>query len=294
MSGGGRSSDASVRARRQKLLELVLERGDVAVRDLAAELGVSAMTAHRDVDALAREQLLLKDRGRAAAPSTLLVQTSAAFRLRAAQDVKTAVAAAALPVLAGAGTVLVDDSTSGLPLLELLGRSGARAAVVTNYLRAAQVAAAAGDLAVHVLGGHYVPELDAVFGPATTEGVARWRADVAVLSNPAVSHGRLHHILPDSAAVKRAMMAAAATTVVLLDSTKLGRSAPHVVCGYADVDVVVVDEHAPAEEVDALRAAGVRVVLAPVPPRPAGTPTAGPRTAGTPTAEPPTAQETRP
>ena len=264
MSNGGRSSDASVKARRQLLLERVLERGDAAIRDLAAELGVSVMTAHRDVDALAREQLLLKDRGRVAAPSTLLVQTSATFRLRAAQEVKAAVAAAALPVLAGAQTVLLDDSTSGLPLLQLLAACAAPTTVVTNYLRAAQAAAGSQDLQVHLLGGRYVPELDAVFGPETVEAIGRWRADVSVLSNPALSHGKLYHMLPDSTAVKRAMLSAATTTVLLLDSTKLGRSAPHVVCDYSDIDVVVLDEHAPSQEVEALRSAGVRVILAPV------------------------------
>ena len=265
MSNGGRSSDASVKARRQQLLELVLQRGDASIRELADELGVSVMTAHRDADALAGEQLLHKDRGRVSAPSTLLVQTSAAFRLRAAQAIKEAVAAAAISVLAGASTILLDDSTSGLPLLPLLAEAPQHVTVVTNYLRAAQAVGGAGSIDVHLLGGRYVPELDAVFGAATVEAISRWRADVSVFSNPALSHGRLFHMLQDSAQVKKAMLAAASTKVLLLDSSKLGRTAPHVVCDYRDIDVVIVDDRAAPQEVELLQAQGVQVILVPTP-----------------------------
>lgn len=265
MSGsGGRSSDAQVRARRKHLLEIVLERGEAEIRSLAVELGVSAMTAHRDVGALVRDQLLIKDRGLVRAPSALLVQTSAAFRLRASPDVKHAVADAALPLVRAAGTVLADDSTSCLPLLEGLAELGNPVTLVTNYLRVARSLGGYDNVAVHLLGGRYVPELDAVFGPPTVDAIRGWHADVAVFSNPAVSGGRLYHMLDDSARVKRAMIASASTRILLLDYTKLGRTAPHVVADANEIDIVVVDEHADATQLAALTDAGARVVVAPL------------------------------
>jgi DeoR/GlpR family transcriptional regulator of sugar metabolism len=258
---GGRSSAASVQARRDAVLELVLERRRVAILELAERFGVSPMTAHRDLDTLSASGFLTKQRGVAVAPSDLHVQTSAAFRRRAAVELKQAVALAALPLVGRPTTIMVDDSTSVLPLVRLLGeRASGPVQVVTNYL---EVARAAGDYAAlssHLLGGDYVPDLDATFGEGCVEAVGHWHVDLAVLSVPAVRSGHCYHSLPASAAVKRAMLKVADRRMLLLDRTKLDRTAPHLLCGVGEFDVVVVDDLADADELAAFHAVGVEVV----------------------------------
>lgn len=97
---------------------------------------------------------LSEERGRAVAPAALRVETSALFRMRAGTRIKEAVAGAALPLLGEAETVLVDDSTSVLPLPTRLGRDATRpVAVVTDYLEAVRRAAPYPLLGVHLLGG---------------------------------------------------------------------------------------------------------------------------------------------
>lgn len=267
---GVRSSEASVQARRDAILELVLERGEVAIPELAERFGTSGMTAHRDLDALSTAGFLTKRRGRAVAPSDLHVQTSAAFRRRTAVEVKRRLAEAALPLLGEPATLLVDDSTSVLPLVRLLGaQTEGPVRVVTNYVEVAREAGVHPALRIHLLGGDYNADLDATFGEDCVEAVGQWHADVAVLSVPAVRSGRCYHSLSASAALKRAMLKAADRKVLLLDHTKMPRTAPHQLCAVGDFDVVVVDDLADRDELEWFRDTGVDVVTVSVPHPPA-------------------------
>jgi DeoR family fructose operon transcriptional repressor len=67
---------------------------------------------------------------------------------------------------------------------------------------------------------------------------------------------------PDEAAVKRAIVAGARTVVLLADADKLGQE--HLVrfAELRDVDVLVTDTRATAEELAPLESAGVKVVVA--------------------------------
>jgi len=257
----GRQPDHVVGARRERLLEVVLARGDVPVEDLVAELGVSLMTVHRDLDALAARQLVRKVRGRALAPSTLTVETGMRFRKRAAVREKAAIAGLVADEIRGGITVMIDDSTSCLPLADALARHE-DVTLVTNSVELARAAGAADGVDVVLLGGHYRADFDATFGADTTAALRGLRADVACISTPALHEGVLYHPIQESTDVKRAMLAASARHVLLVDASKFGRSAPYAFAHAADFDVVATDDAAPRDALDALRRGGVDLRVA--------------------------------
>ncbi|MDN5803183.1 MAG: DeoR/GlpR family DNA-binding transcription regulator [Microlunatus sp.] len=259
----GRSSDALVAERRERLLQYVLTAQEVAIADLAAEFGVSVMTVHRDLDSLVDAGLLRKSRGRAIAPTGEELATSARFRMRSAYAVKEAVAAEAAMLVSTCRVLFVDDSTSVLPVLNLL-EDPSTLTVITNYLQAARVCADLGAT-VHLLGGELIAELDASFGATTVAAVASWHADAALMGNPAVKDGRLYHPLPTSVALKRAMLAHAGRGVLFVDHTKLGRTALTNWASGDDFDDIVVDSDADPDELAALRRYSCEVHVVEVP-----------------------------
>ncbi len=58
----------------------------------------------------------------------------------------------------------------------------------------------------------------------------------------------------------RRMVERAARVIVVGDSSKIGRSALSQICPLAEIDELITDVDAPAEQVETLRAAGVEVV----------------------------------
>ena len=65
----------------------------------------------------------------------------------------------------------------------------------------------------------------------------------------------------DESLVKRAILDNASKSVVVATADKLGNACPFLVAPTTAVDVLVTDDAAPAAVVQALRAAGVEVVL---------------------------------
>ena len=63
------------------------------------------------------------------------------------------------------------------------------------------------------------------------------------------------------AAVNAALVEAAQRVVVVCDSSKLGTTAFTLICPTASIDVVITDDGAPADQVEALRRAGAEVRL---------------------------------
>jgi DeoR family transcriptional regulator, fructose operon transcriptional repressor len=127
---------------------------------------------------------------------------------------------------------------------------------------AARLSAAPG-ITLHVLGGRVRGVTQTAVGEFTVRALDDLRVDVAFLGTNGFTPER-GFSTPDEAeaATKRAMTRAAERTVVLADSSKLGRE--HLVrfATVAEVDVLVTDSGADADDLDRLRSAGVEVVVA--------------------------------
>jgi len=118
---------------------------------------------------------------------------------------------------------------------------------------------------VYLLGGRYSGENHETVGPHAVEEIQRLHADHAVLTIGAIdSTGIFMDYNADEAYVARAMMASARQTTVLADSSKLGRRALFQVCEPRQVDRLVTDRPPPLPLAEALRTAGVDVLVAEV------------------------------
>lgn len=258
-----RPSDAEVEQRRQQVLRHVIDRGEVRIDRLTEQFGVSLMTMHRDLDDLAERRLLRKLRGRVTAYPALTMETAKRFRENLNLPVKEALSALAFRQVRPGQTVFVDDSTTLFPLVRRLPAVG-RLVVITNSLEEARIlgeAASEPGIEVLLLGGRYT-EFDSCSGSDTVAALGRMRADVGFVSATAVAAGRLYHPVRDYADLKAAALAASNRNVLVADHSKFGRTATH---HYGDVgayDLVITDDETPAEEIAAMRALGVEVLVA--------------------------------
>ncbi|MEU5695607.1 DeoR/GlpR family DNA-binding transcription regulator [Actinosynnema sp. NPDC020468] len=243
--------------------ELILEslRGGrrVAVGALAELVGASEMTVRRDLDVLEREGLLRRVRG-AAVGMLSGEEIPFAARSRQRTDAKRRIGAAVADLLDDGETVVLDGGSTTLEVARRL--VDRRLTVLPLSLHAADVLRAAEQVRLVLPGGDVRPGELVFVGPLTEHAFDVMRFDTLVLGSCGLSarDGVSAHDLAEGA-VKKAAVAASARVVAAIDGAKFGRTAFGRVCPVEELDVLVTDVDAPADEVARLREAGVEVRL---------------------------------
>lgn len=249
------------RERRDQIRQRVVDEGFVGIKDLAEAYDVSVMTIHRDLDALQSKGWLRKVRGGATAQPSAMYHGDVRHRLQAMSEAKHQLAAAAVEHVTAGDSVLIDDSTTGLAVAELLPARGPLT-VITNFLALVKRLATEPGIDLITLGGAYYPAYDAFLGLRTCEAAASLRADVLFMSTTAITNGYCYHQSQETVAVKRALMDAADRKILLADHSKFTKNGLHQLAPLTAFDLVIVDKETPEEEITAQRAAGVNLHVA--------------------------------
>lgn len=248
------------------ITELVLGAGSMRIDDLASVFGVSTMTIHRDLDALDAKGILRKSRGVVAAVATSLFEASTEYRARQQRADKEAVSKAAFSLVEPGQAVILDDSTTGLHLAQLLLQRQPLT-VITNFQRVINTLVGHPGIALISTGGLYYQWCEAFMGTVATTGLSTLRADIAFISSPAVTDGICFHQHHDAVLVKRAMFEAARQRVLYLDHSKFEKRALHAHHRVTDFDIVIVDSNIAPDDLARLEDSGVRIMVAPSVPR---------------------------
>lgn len=251
------------------LLNLVVEREQVHVEEVVAELGVSAATARRDLDTLAEQQLVVRTRGGAAAHPGI---GDLPLRYKAARggEQKAKIAAAAVPRIAPGQVVGLNGGTTTTEVARELAVSdrlhrheGPPTTLVTNAVNIAAELAVRAHLRVVLTGGVVRPLSYELTGPLADLLLGQVSMDVLFLGVNAFDAelGAAAHD-EGEAAIGAALVSRARQVVVVADASKLGRSAFARIARPAQVHALITDSGAEPSVLANLRAAGIEVVVA--------------------------------
>ena len=249
--------------RRARLVELLRADGRASVTRLASELGVTPSTIRRDLQRLAREGRLVRTYGGAAFSDGRTARDAGDPQLEA----KRAIARLAAGLLADDTTIAIGSGSTALAVAREI--SDRRLTVITNALDVANVLLDRDGIELIVLGGVVRPRMHSMLGHLAELAAHELRADTLVMGIGAISveQGLMNDSVPEIL-IDRALRQMARTVVVVADATKLGQVAPGFVFGLDAVDVLVTDDGASPDTIEALRQRGVDVRLASAP-RPA-------------------------
>lgn len=245
------------------ITEMVLSVGSMRIDELVEIFGVSIMTIHRDLDELDTKGLLRKSRGVVTAVSTSLFEASTEYRVRQSRVEKAAVAKAAFEHIDPGQAVILDDSTTGLMLAEMLLEKRPLT-VITNFQRMINLLTDQPGINLISTGGQYYQWCEAFMGTVALAGLRSLRADVVIMSSPAVTNGVCYHQHHDAVLMKQAMFESANTKILYFDHTKMEKRALHAHLKVSDFDLVIVDSNASEGHLDQLREAGANLLIAQV------------------------------
>lgn len=250
------------------LLEVLAREGRIDVETTSRDLGVSAATIRRDLDHLARQQMLTRTHGGAVANSVSYDLPLRYKTARHAPEKQRIGAAAAALVGPGAIVGLNGGTTTTEVARAIATRAGMQAngrgpavTVVTNALNIANELTVRPHTKIVVTGGVARPQSYELTGPLTTWILNQTNLDFAFLGVDALdaTFGATAHD-EDEASVNQLMASRAREVVVVADSTKIGRRAFARICDVSAIDILVTDTGTSEKDAEPFTNAGVRVM----------------------------------
>ena len=253
-------ANLSQQERMQEVLRMLESRDSVHVAELSKAFAVSEVTVRSDLSELARQGLVARVRGGVRPLQRGQSELGFDFRLRLEVEKKRAIAKAAAAMVEEGEAIALDSSTTAYYLaLEL--RTKKELVVVTNGLLIAAALADAPGISVLVTGGMLRLHAMSLVGGVGADALRATRISRGFLGARGLAiDGGLMDLNPDEVQIKREMANVCERVIGIVDGTKWHRTAllPFVPTG--QVDAIVTDTSAPAEEVEAWRAHDVEVV----------------------------------
>ncbi len=252
------------------LLDLLPADGQLTVADAAQALGVSQATIRRDMDQLARQQLVSRTRGGVNAGHDAYHLPLRYKTARHAPEKQRSGRAAAALIAPGAAVALNGGTTTSEVARALATRpdlqdgTGTPAVtVVTNAMNIANELAVRQHVKIVVTGGVARSQSYELIGPFATLVLEQLALDWAILGvnglDP-VAGATAHH--EGEASINYLMATRAAQVMIVTDSSKLGQRAFARVCALDEIDVIVTDQNAAPDSLAAFTERGIRVVTA--------------------------------
>jgi len=244
--------------RREELAEHLMRVGYSRIDDLVEHFGISRMTVHRHIDALARQGILRKLHGAVTVQPSGLYESAFRYRVTVGHDEKEALARAALDYVEPGQAIMLDDSTTAATLANVLDKV-TPLTVITNSVASAEHLAKVDEIDLICLGGQYHRIYNAYIGLICERPIAALRVNVLFLSASAVQGTTAFIQDQQVVRVKQAMMDVARKRILLVDHLKFDKLALNVLGDLSMFDVVLTTDRLPADQVNALTQAGINL-----------------------------------
>jgi len=252
-------------SRLSAILDAITEAGSVDVYKLARQFQVSGSTIRRDLQHLGEQQFLSRTHGGAVATS-VNYDLPIRYRRAAKADEKARIGAAVAALIEPGAVVGLSGGTTTTEVARALAErehNGETAfTIVTNAINIGNELTVRRHLKLVMTGGVSRLHSYELTGPLAFHALSQIELDVAVLGVDALDPDWGAKVADeDEAHINKLMASRAGTVVIATDSSKLAARAFARVCPLSQVNLLVIDSGAPAEDLEKIRAAGVRVVV---------------------------------
>lgn len=234
------SGDCMNKEREKIILEMLLKKKRVTVKELSHTLYISEPSVRRDLADLEKQNLIKRIHGGAVLEETLISKNKIPFIIREYEQssAKTIIAQKAADYVKDNDIVFLDASTSAFRVIPFL-LSKDNITVVTNGVRAL-TSLAEFNINTISTGGRLVNSCLALVGDEAYKTIDSINANIAFFSCRGLSEdGYLTDISPEEDYVRQRMIKNAEHAYLLCATDKFGKKYYHNLCHKDDIDGII-------------------------------------------------------
>jgi len=249
--------------RRQKILELLSEKGKVYVHELSAEFKVSKVTIRNDLDQLEKKNHLIRARGGAL---KLEGQVSLDFNLSEKHKLhhkeKIAIGKKAASLISDSETIILDSGTTTAEIAKNLTNL-TNISVVTNAINIVNALTLIPAINVIIPGGYLRKNSLSLVGPLAEKNFKNLFVDKAFIGVDGLDPN-IGAFTPniDEAYLNEIMIDIAKEVILVTDSSKLNSKSLAFICPISSINTIVTDEGLSQSDRKKLEDNGVKVIIA--------------------------------
>lgn len=246
----------SFQNRKQKIIKIVEERGEISVKDLAELVITSEITIRRDLENLARDGFIYRTHG--GAMRVDLVKSPVTFAQKSAQYMaqKDFICRLAAQEIDEGDIIFMDCGSTVFRLCQFIKNKSIR--VITNSLPIIYELMNTA-VTLNLVGGELDKERQAIHGTVALEHIKKYNADKAFLGIDGISVAQgLTAKSEKEANITLAMMKQAKTTYLLCDASKINKNQYLHFANLEAIDFLVTDAN--DAEINDFRAIGLQVL----------------------------------
>ncbi|HTS71040.1 MAG TPA: DeoR/GlpR family DNA-binding transcription regulator [Terriglobia bacterium] len=258
------ASKNDIAAREQWILDQLLRQGSITIEEICKEAGVSLATARRDLRQLEQQGRLRRNYGGAVSIEPLLYEqfrhaSSYREQIEKHADEKRRIALAAARLIEDGDTIVLTSGTTTNQVARSIP-AGREVTVVTGTVNVAMELTNRRGVSVFVTGGLLHGEWFSLVGPAAMHSLSSIFPDKVFIGANGIhaSHGvTAYH--PDEAALNSFMVRQSRQKIVVVDHSKLGAVATHLICPIDQISLIITDTEATPEAVAEFTNKGIEV-----------------------------------
>ncbi len=228
--------------RQDQLLNLVNARGLVSITEASTLLGVSAMTARRDMDELSAEGKLRRVRGGVKSmlptPKEVIEQPHGTKQLLFAKE-KHAIAKLAASMVVNGTSVYIGSGTTCELIPQYLGNKTVR--VATNSFPVFNELKNNPNAELVLLGGLYREKTEVFYGPVTESALAPLNLDYVFMGVNGIDGSQLTAHNTEIVQLQRLVFDKGKHCYIVADSSKFGKRDFYTFYDLSDIDGVITD-----------------------------------------------------
>ncbi|MDR0406077.1 MAG: DeoR/GlpR family DNA-binding transcription regulator [Clostridiales bacterium] len=238
-----------MRERLSFIKQYIQEKGEVKLTELEVLLsGTSSMTLRRDLRRLEQTGDVVLTKGGAKSISHLSRIKEELYSKRSMENTaeKRAVAKKALAYVAEGRSIFLDSGTTVMYLAQLLENQ--KLFITTSAPNIALECVKNPNAVIHLIGGNLSRDNLSLSGVTALDFLKNINIDTAFIASSGYSPksgftcGSF-----DEGEIKKHVISKANKTIILMDSSKFGKNMPFTFARAADADLLLSDEHIPAD-----------------------------------------------
>jgi len=252
----------NTKKRREEILQLLAQQGNLQVSSLVSRFGVSAVTIRTDLGVLEQQGLIHRSHGGAALKGNLPPEQHIHQKDAINTPLKERIGAAAARLVEAGDNIIIDSGTTTLHMARHL-RGLERVAVMTNGLNIAWALADTEGIELMLTGGRLRKQSLSIQGAQAEACLDNYGFDKLFLGVDGLDlQFGLSTYHEAEASLNQKMVARAKKVIVLSDASKFGRISLHRIAQLDQVDMVITDDGISAEYSEGLQRLGIEVIVA--------------------------------